>query len=68
MHQVHTITSTADQADVANGIKSTKLIKRQTLVHKVDRHELDGSKSSINPSNELVNGRPQVLVLLDILP
>ena len=67
-HQVHTITSTANQADIANGIKSTKLIERQALVHKVDRHELDGSEPPINPPNELVDSSPQILVLLDVLP
>lgn len=67
-HQVHTVTSTADQADIANGIKSTKLVERQTLVHKVDRHKLDGPEPAINPSNEFVDGRPQVLVFFDVLP
>ena len=67
-HQVHTIASTANQADIADGIKSTKLVERQTLVHKVDRHELDGSEPSINPSDEFVDGSPQILVLFDVLP
>ena len=67
-HQVHTVTSAANQADIADGIKSTKLIKRQALVHKVDWHELDGSEPSINPTNEFVDSRPQILVLFDVLP
>ena len=37
-------------------------------MHKVDRHELDGSKPPINPSHELVDGSSQILVLLDVLP
>ena len=67
-HQIHTITSTADQADIANGIKSTKLVECQTLVHKVDGHKFDGSEPSINPSNEFVDSRPQVLIFFDVLP
>ena len=67
-YQVHTITSAANQADITDGIKSTKLVERQTLVHKVDGHKLDGSEPSVNPPNEFVDGGPQILILFDILP
>lgn len=67
-HQVHTIPSAANQANIADGVKSTELIKCQTLVHEVDRHEFDGSETPIDTSNQLVNGRPQILVLFDVLP
>lgn len=67
-HQIHPVASAANQANIANGIESAQLIKQQTLVHEVDRHEVDSSETSVDPSNELVNGGPQILVLLDILP
>ena len=67
-YQVHTVPSAANQTNIADGVESTELIKRQTLVHKVDGHELDRSEPSIDPTNKFVNSRPQILVLLDVLP
>jgi hypothetical protein len=37
-------------------------------VHKVDGHEFDGAKAPVDAPDELVHRRPQILVLLDVLP
>ena len=37
-------------------------------MHKVNRHEINCSESTIDAANELVDDRPQILVLFDILP
>jgi len=67
-YQVHTIASTRDKADIARRIQGSELIKRQTLVHVMDRCVLHGAEAAIDPSNEFVDYRPEVLVLFDILP
>jgi len=36
-------------------------------VHEVNRHELDRSEATVDSSDELVDRRSQVLVLLDVL-
>lgn len=36
-------------------------------MHEVDGHELDGSESAVDPTDELVDRRSQVLVLLNVL-
>ena len=36
-------------------------------MHEVNWHKLDGSKAAINAPNELVDGRTEVLILLNVL-
>lgn len=67
-HQVHTITGTADKAHIADSVKSAELSKRNTPMHEVDGHKVDSSEPAVDATNKLVDGRSQVLVLLDILP
>ena len=67
-YQVHTVTSARDQADIARRIQSSELIKRQTLVHVVNRCVLHGTEAAVDPSNEFVDNRPEILVLFDVLP
>jgi hypothetical protein len=67
-YQVHTITCTRDKADIARRIQGSELIKRQALVHVVNWRVLHGPEAAIDPSNEFVDDRPEVLVLLDVLP
>ena len=37
-------------------------------MHEVNRHKLDRAKAAVDPADELVHARAQVLVLLDVLP
>ena len=67
-YQVHTITSTRDQTDITRRIQRGELIKRQTLVHIVNRCVLHGTEAAIDPSNEFVDYGPEVLVFFDVLP
>jgi hypothetical protein len=66
-NQIHAISSRSDQTSFPNGIQGTQLVKRDGLMHKVNRHEFDGAESSIDPSNQLVDGSPQRLVLFHVL-
>lgn len=66
-YEVHSIPGGGDKADIADGIERTKFVKRQTLVHEMDRHELHCSKAAINASDQLVHRRSQVLIFLDVL-
>lgn len=66
-HQIHPVTRTGHQTNVANGIKRAQLIERQALVHEMDGHELHRSEPAVDPADELVHRRTQVLVLLDVL-
>ena len=36
-------------------------------MHEVDGHEVDGTEATVDASDKLVDRRPEVLVLLDIL-
>jgi hypothetical protein len=66
-YQVHSIPRGGDQAGIGNGVHGSKLLERHRLVHEVNRHELDRSESTVDSTDELVNGRAQVLVLLNVL-
>ena len=57
-HQVHAISRTWDKADIANGIEGAELIEGQAFVHKVDRHEFDCAKSTIDTSNQFIHCSP----------
>lgn len=37
-------------------------------MHEVDRHPVDGSESAVDATDKLIDGRAEVLVLLDVLP
>lgn len=67
-YQVHPVSCTGDETDVADSVKCTQLIKLQTLVHEVNGHKLHSAKTSVDSANELVDRGPQVLILFDILP
>lgn len=67
-HQVHTVSCTADQADVADRVQGAKFIEWQALVHEVNRHEVHRSEPAVNTADEFVNNRSQILVLFNILP
>ena len=66
-HQVHTITSTGNQASVRQSVHCRQLLERYRLVHEVNRHKLDRTEATVDAAYELVDGRAQVLVLLDVL-
>lgn len=36
-------------------------------MHEVDRHEFNRTEATVDPTNELVDSRPQVLILFHIL-
>jgi hypothetical protein len=65
-NEVHAVARRADEAYVRDGVERAQLVERQALVHEVDRHEVDGAEAAVNPPHELVHGRAQVLVLLDV--
>lgn len=65
--QVHPVPRARNQTRIRNGVHGGELLKRHRLVHEVDGHELDRSKPAVDPADELVNRRPEVLVLLDVL-
>jgi hypothetical protein len=66
--EVHPVARRRDEADVRDGVERAQLVERQALVHKVDGHEVDGAEPAVDAADELVDGAPQVLVLLDVLP
>ena len=66
-YQVHAITSTGDQADVADCVQCAKLGEWERLVHEMNRHKVYSPKSPVDPSNKLINRGAQVLVFFYIL-
>jgi hypothetical protein len=66
-HQVHAVTRAGYQADIADCIQRAQFVKGQALMHKVYRHELDSSETTIDATDELVDSCAQVLVLLYVL-
>jgi hypothetical protein len=66
-HQVHAVTRTGHQADIADRVQRAQFVKRQALMHKVYRHKLDSAETSVDTTDELVDGCAQILVLLDVL-
>jgi hypothetical protein len=66
-YQVHAITCTGDQADVADCVQCTKLGEWERLVHEMDRHKVNCPESPVDPSNKLINRGAQVLVFFHIL-
>jgi len=66
-HQIHAVTRTGYQADIADCIQRAQFVKRQALVHEVYWHELDSSETSIYTTDELVDSCAHVLVLLNVL-
>lgn len=67
-HQVHPVPGARDETSVGQGVHRRELVKRHALVHVVNRHELDGAESAVDPADELVDARAEVLVLLHVLP
>jgi hypothetical protein len=66
-YQVHSITRTRHQADIADGVQSTELVKVQALVHEVDGHKIDGAEATVDTAHKLVDGRSEILILFDVL-
>lgn len=66
-HEVHSVSGGGDQAGVRNGVHGRELLEWHRLVHKVDWHELHSTESAIDSTDELIDRRSKVLVLLDIL-
>ena len=66
-HQVHTVARAGHQADIADRVQRTELVKRQALMHKVNRHKLDRAEASIDATDEFVDCGAQILVLFDVL-
>jgi hypothetical protein len=67
-HQVHAVPGARDETSVGQGVHRRELVKRHALVHVVDRHEFDGAESAVDPADELVDARAEVLVFLHVLP
>ena len=65
--QVHTIPRGSDQTGIGQSIHGRQFLEGNRLVHVVDRHELDGSESSVDSTDQLVDTGTQVLVLFDVL-
>src|SRR6267154_1940506 len=68
IYQVHSISCTGHQTDITNCVQSAEFVGSQTLVHEMDRHELDCTKTTVNATDKLIYRCPQVLVILNILP
>jgi hypothetical protein len=66
-YEIHSIPGGGDKADVTDGVEGTKFVKRQALVHEMDRHKLHRPKAAIDSSNQFVYRRTQVLIFLDVL-
>ena len=66
-YQVHPIPGTCDQTCVGQRIHRRQFLKRYRLMHEVNRHEFDGAESTVNPPDELVDTRAEILILLHIL-
>lgn len=67
-HQIHTVSSASNQAGITDGIQGTELIKGNAAMQEMDGHALHSAKSTVDPSDGLVDDGPEVLILLDILP
>lgn len=67
-HQVHTIPRGTNETGVAQSVERAQLVEVDALVHEMDRHELHRTEPPIDPPDQLVHARPQVPVLLDVLP
>lgn len=65
--EVHAVARAADEADIADRVERAQLVERQGLVHEVDGHEVDSAEATIDTADKLVDGRAEVLVLLDVL-
>jgi hypothetical protein len=66
--QVHPVPRRGDETSVRKGVHGGKLVHGHAGVHEMDRHEFDGSKLSVDSSDELFGHAPQVLVFFDVLP
>ncbi len=67
--EVHAVPRRADEADVADGVESSQLVERYTLVQEVNRHELDGAeiRPLMRPTSSLTTAR-RFWILLHVLP
>jgi hypothetical protein len=54
-YQVHAITSTGDQACIADRVQCAEFGEWEGLVHKMNRHEVNSPESAVDPSNKLVD-------------
>ena len=66
-HQVHTVTCTSHQTDIADRVQRAQFIEWQALVHEVYRHELDSPETSIDTTDKFVDSCAQILVLFYVL-
>lgn len=66
--QVHSVAGRRYDASIGDGVERNELIKVDGLVEEVDGHEFNRAKLAVDPADKLVHYRPQILILLDILP
>lgn len=64
--QVHTVTGGGDQTNVTYGVQGDQLFEGDGLVHEMDGDELHGTELAVDSADQLVDHRPQVLVLFHV--
>lgn len=66
-YQIHAVSRTRDQTSVRHCVHRDQFLERHRAMEVVDRRVVDGSESSVDLADQLIDARPKVLVLFDIL-
>lgn len=66
-NEVHAVARRSDQASVRDLVQGRQFREGDRAVQEVDRHPIDRAEPAVDPPDQLVDRRAQVLVLLDVL-